>query len=172
MQPDAIFNGPIPGQSLTQDPNTRGPWEMPTKFSNANQALDYLFKIVTSTKFIKSLDTLLQEDKQFYLDELAAGMLEEGFINGLWTPDMALLLIEPLIVMMVWAASQLNRSPTFSNDTGYEDRTGFEEIMGMLDEEEIPEGAIEEPEEPQEAPQPDASPLTAGIPKSPLTGGL
>lgn len=172
MEAEAIFNGPIPGQSLTQDPNSRGPWEMPPKFSTPNQAMDHLFKVVTSKQFIKSYDTLLSEDKRFFTDELASQMLMEGFMNGLWTPDMMLLLIEPLIVMMVWAAAQLDRSPTFSNDTGYEDRTGFEEILGLVDDEEIPEGPVDVPEEPEEPDAPEESPLTSNIPKSPLTGGM
>lgn len=172
MEPESIFNGPIPGQSLTNSPDSRGPWEMPPKFSTANQAMDHLFKTVTSPQFIKSYDTLLSEDKTFYTDELAVQILMEGFLNGLWTPDMMLLLVEPLMVMMVWAAAQLDRSPTFSNDTGYEDRTGFEEIMGLIDDDEIPEGPVDTPEEPQEPDVAPQSALTSNVPQSPLTGGM
>lgn len=169
MQPEDIFSAPIPGQSLTRDPEMRGPWEMPPKLNTPNQALDHLFKVVTSPEFIKAYDKLLEEDRKFYVDELAVGMLQEGFINGLWTVDMMMLLVEPLIAMMVWAAAQLDRSPSFSTDTGYEDRTGFEEITGMVVEE-----APEIPEEPQVAPEesPQTSALTANIPQSPLTGGM
>lgn len=170
MQPEDIFNAPIPGQSLTQDPDARGPWEMPPKFNTPNQALDHLFNVVSSREFIQGFDKLLEEDKRFYVDRLAVGMLQEGFINGLWTVDTMLLLVEPLMVMMVWAAAQLDRSPSFSNDSGYEDRTGFEDLTGMVVEE-APEQPIEEPmEAPQEAAQ--ASPLTANIPQSPLAGGM
>ncbi|AHK11875.1 hypothetical protein CHOED_015 [Vibrio phage CHOED] len=173
MNPESIFNGPIPGQSLTQDPATRGPWEMPPKFTTANKALDHLFKVVTSKKFIQAYDKLLGEDKRFYTDELAANMLSEGFINGLWTVDVMVLLVEPLIAMMVWAAAQLGRSPSFSTDTGYEDRTGFEEIMGALEANEIPEAPQEDQEIPQDVPQEaPQSPLTSNIPQSPLTGGM
>lgn len=170
MQPENIFNGPIPGQSLTQDPDSRGPWEMPPKFSNPNQAIDHLFRVVTSTSFIRNLDTILQEDKQFYLDEIASSMVEEGFMNGLWTPDIGLLIIEPLIIMLVWASAQLNRSPTFSNDTGYEDRTGYENLTGAVMD--APEGPVEEQVEPEEFSETTPSPLVSNIPQSPLTGGL
>lgn len=170
MQPENIFSAPIPGQSLTRDPEMRGPWEMAPKFNTPNQCLDHLFKVVSSRKFIKAYDKLLEEDKRFFVDELAVGMLQEGFLNGLWTVDIMMLLVEPLIAMMVWAAAQLDRSPSFSTDTGYEDRTGFEDLSGMVVEE-APEQPIEEPQEaPQEASQ--ASPLTSNIPQSPLTGGM
>lgn len=172
MQPEALFNGPIPGQSLTQDPASRGPWEMPPKYNTVNQATDHLFKVVTSPKFIKAYDKLLEEDKKFYVDELVVSMLSEGFMNGLWTVDMMMLLVEPLTIMMVWAAAQLDRSPSFSTDTGYEDRTGFEQLMGALDESETPDAPMEQQEEPEEAPEQPQSPLTTSIPKSPLTGGM
>lgn len=170
MQATDILKGPVPGQSLTQDPESRGPWEQAPKFNTANQALDHLLSVMMSKGFMDAYDTLLREDKQFYVDELVVGMLSEGFINGLWTPDTMMLLVEPLTAMMVWVAAQLNRSPSFSNDTGYEDRTGFEELVGLVAEEE--EGPEEIPMETPEEPAGPTSPLTSNIPQSPLTGGL
>lgn len=167
MQPTDILKGPVPGQSLTQNPEMRGPWEQAPKFNTPNKALDHLFTVVTSKGFMDSYDTLLREDKKFYTDELVANMLSEGFINGLWTVDMMVLLVEPLTVMMVWAAAQLRRSPTFSNDSGYEDRTGFEELTGLVTEDVPTQEPEVAPEEPQEA----MSPLTSNIPSSPLTQG-
>lgn len=164
-----LFTTPVPGQSLTNDPDSRAPWEQPPKFNTVNQALDHLREVASSPKFIKDLDHLLQEDKKFFIDELVAGMLSEGFINGLWTVDSMLLLVEPLTVLMVWTAAQLDRSPSFSSDTGYEDRTGFESLIGEVVQdiqvaEEEPVEAPQEPEEPQ-------SPLVQG-PQSPLVTGV
>lgn len=170
MTPEGIFSGPIPGQSLTQDPSAAQPHEQPPKFTTVNQALDYLYDVVTSKGFMMNYDKLLDEDKRFYTDVLVSNMLSEGFINGLWTADLMALLVEPLMILMVWSASLLDKSPTFSNDTGYEDRTGYEELMGMMDADELPEAPIEEPEEtPEAAP---SSPLTNQVPTSPLTGGM
>lgn len=169
MQPEGIFSGPIPGQSLTQDPDAPAPYEMPPKFTTVNQSLDYLFNVVTSKGFMENFDKLLDADKRFYVDALVCNMLEEGFINGLWSVDLMSLLVEPFMILMIWAAAQLNRSPTFSNDTGYEDRTGYEELMGMMEPDELPTAPAEEPEEPIKEP---TSPLTNQVPASPLTGGL
>lgn len=171
MSAEQIFNGPIPGQSLTQDPEMRGPWEMPPKFNTPNQAIDHLFKVVTSRGFIKHLDNLLSEDKKFYIDEIASGMLSEGFMQGLWTVDVMMLLVEPLITLLIWDAAQLNLSPSFSNDTGYEDRTGFEDLTrDLVESDEVPEAPEETLEEPEATRA--TSPLTSNIPSSPLTGGL
>lgn len=167
-----LFDAPIPGQSLTTDPDSAGPWEMPPKFNNTNQALDHLFKVVTSQTFIRNYTTVLEEDKKCYIDQLAVHMLSEGFINGFWTVDVMMLLVEPLIIMLVWAAAQLHKNASFSNDTGYEDRTGFEELAGLVADDEIAEGPSETPEEPAEDQAPAQSPLTANVPQSPLTGGM
>jgi hypothetical protein len=172
MKAEGIFSGPIPGQSLTADPSSPAPHELPPKFTTVNQASDYLYNIVTDKKFIKNYATLLQEDKKFYVDALVYNMLSEGFINGLWTVDLMVLLVEPLTILMIWVAGLLDKSPSFTTDTGYEDRTGYEELMSALDAEEV----VEEPEEVvEEAPvEPEAptSPLTNQVPPSPLTGGL
>lgn len=172
---ETVFNAPIPGQSLTQDPGSRGPWEMPPKFTTTNQALDHLFNVVTSKNFIQSYGELLMEDKKFYTDELAAGILSEGFINGLWTTDTMMLLMEPLIILMVWAAAQLDKSPSFSTDTGFEDRTGFEALTDIVVEdipEEPPVEPEEVPEEPTEPTPPIVSQLEGGQQTSPLVGGM
>ena len=178
MQPEDLFNAPIPGQSLTQDPNSRGPWEMPPKFNSVNAATDHLFKTIMSPSFIDALSTIASEDKKFYVDELVAAILSEGFLNGLWTVDAMLLLVDPLTAMLVWAYSHLDASPTFSTDTGYEDRTGFEDLvseaLGDTDTPTAPTATQEIPEDPQETQGPTGaqSPLTSNVPQSPLTGGL
>lgn len=163
------FNAPIPGQSLTQDPDAGGPWERPPKFNTVNQALDHMFQVCTTKGFINKYDTLLREDKKFYVDELVVGMLQEGFINGLWTVDVMQLMVEPMIALMVWVAAQLNRSPSFSTDTGFEDRTGFDELEGMVANPDLFEDTTPM-EAPQEAPQEPQSPLVQGN-QSPLVTG-
>lgn len=167
-----LMNAPIPGQSLTQDPSSRGPWERPPQFNTVNSALDHLHKTVTSKKFIQAYDKLLEEDRKFYVDTLVVGMLQEGFLNGLWTVDTMMLLVEPLTVLMVWTAAQLNRSPSFSTDTGYEDRTGFDEMMSFVDDDEVPQPEPQmEPEDEPSAP-PATAENPAAVPQSPLVGGM
>lgn len=169
------FNAPIPGQSLTQDPSSAGPWERPPKFNTVNQALDHMFQVCTSKGFINNYNKLLMEDKKFYVDELVSGMLSDGFIKGLWTVDVMSLMVEPLLILMVWVAAQLDQSPSFSTDTGYEDRTGFDELVGMVTEDDVTqfqEGSQDEQDltEGTQDNQPQ-SPLVAGN-QSPLVSGV
>ena len=81
---------------------------------------------------MRAFHKLVKEDKKFFVDIIAAQMLQEGFLNGLWTVDLMITLVEPLIIMLVWLASTMDLSVSFSTDTGAEDRTGFEDIFGSL----------------------------------------
>jgi hypothetical protein len=38
----AAFQGAIPGQSLTNDPDQKYPWEQPPRITNQQEALDYM----------------------------------------------------------------------------------------------------------------------------------
>lgn len=189
IRPDQLFNAPIPGQSLTDDPNARKPWEMPPQFATSGKALDHLFKTVTNKKFMQAFNKLIKEDKKFYVDTIACQMLQEGFLNGLWTVDLMITLIEPLITTLVWLASTMDLSVSFSTDTGAEDRTGFEDIFGGLmdfeaaasqnqaevDGEDVSQegqmGATPAPAVPEQV-APEAQAAAPAAPQSPLVGGM
>lgn len=126
MKPEQLFNAPVPGQSLTRSPEQKGPWEQPPKFIDPEDALDHLFGVVMSKQFASHLATIVSKDKKAFIDRIASSMLQEGFLNGLWTVDMMMLLVEPLVIMLVYAASLLDATVSFSTDSGYEDRTGFD----------------------------------------------
>lgn len=175
IRPEQLFSAPIPGQSLTDDPLARKPWEMPPKYSSSGKALDHLFNTITEKKFMRAFHKLVKEDKKFFVDIIAAQMLQEGFLNGLWTVDLMVILVEPLIIMLVWLASTMDLSVSFSTDTGAEDRTGFEDIFGSLvgfneaaaESEAEAEGTdvsdVGMQEQPTEQPAPMQSPLVGGM---------
>ena len=185
IRPDQLFNAPIPGQSLTDDPNARKPWEMPPQYATSGKALDHLFKTVTNKKFMQAFHKLIKEDKKFYVDTIACQMLQEGFLHGLWTVDLMLTLIEPLIITLVWLASTMDLSVSFSTDNGSEDRTGFEDIFGeLVGFDAASEQAQAESEgtdvtaegqaeaQPAQTPEPRAAQIPQAAPQSPLVGGM
>ena len=50
---------PIPGQSLTNDPDTPYPWEQPPKFTKYQDALDYLVsELLEEDRVLSLLDKL------------------------------------------------------------------------------------------------------------------
>lgn len=178
MGPENLFTGPIPGQSLTRSPDQRAPYEMPPKFASSTAALDHLLLMITDRTFIKNLAILLRQNKKLKIDRMASAILQQGFVNGMWTVDTAMLLIEPLLCLMVWAAAQQDASVTFSNDTGYEDRTGFDYVSGALggDPDEVmndrPVSDTDVLEEKHGAEQAPEAPAQAAAPQSPLVGGI
>lgn len=96
---------PIPGQSLTNSPETPLPFEGPTKFVETQPALDHIFLQLTEDEAMNNLETLLTDGYPVSL--LAEQMLFAGFSEGLWNPDLMLLLLEPTIYMIMSIADTM-----------------------------------------------------------------
>jgi hypothetical protein len=95
---------PIPGQSLTEDPDTQQPYTAAPEFTVPQEAVEYLF------------DQMTEEDNYVPLMEsIASGttimdatklILFSGFNEGKWNPDLMLLLIEPTAYMIMGLAER------------------------------------------------------------------
>ena len=94
---------PIPGQSLTNDPNSPRNYEKPPKHSSLKAALNDIFIALVDENVFPSLIKSLR--KGVPVVDLASGVLMEGFRSGKFNPDLMLLLAEPVIyLIMVLAA--------------------------------------------------------------------
>lgn len=93
-----MFNAPIPGQSLTVPPKSR-PWERPPQYTNPDKAMDYLFNNITNKKSAKRLLNLM--DAQVPITGIVQGLLMTGVMEGKWTPDMVLMLTEPVTTLLL-----------------------------------------------------------------------
>ena len=105
---DALVNAgkPIPGQSLTNDPDPRDPWESPPEYTDYKQALNFI------------ADQLL--DKEVYvplmkgigagvpITDITLQMLQAGFEQGKWNPDLLMMLIEPTVYTLMALAEKAN----------------------------------------------------------------
>ena len=105
---DALVNAgkPIPGQSLTNDPDQRYPWENPPEYTEYKQALNFI------------ADQLL--DKEVYvpmmkgigagvpITDITLQMLQAGFEQGKWNPDLLMMLIEPTVYTLMALAEKAN----------------------------------------------------------------
>ena len=105
---DALVNAgkPIPGQSLTNDPDQRYPWESPPEYTDYKQALNFI------------ADQLL--DKEVYvplmkgigagvpITDITLQMLQAGFEQGKWNPDLLMMLIEPTVYTLMALAEKAN----------------------------------------------------------------
>lgn len=94
----SMLDGPIPGQSLTDEPG-KAAWENPPEYVDVAQALDYILQQATRRDFLKQYYVLVQN--KVPLEAIARVILFQGFGQGKWTVDMMVLLSKPVLQMLV-----------------------------------------------------------------------
>ena len=77
----------IPGQSLTNSPETPYNWEKPPEFTDYKEASYEVFNTVFNPEVASNL--------------LASMILYTGFLEGKWNPDLMMLLSEPTMYMVI-----------------------------------------------------------------------
>ena len=95
---------PVPGESLTNDPEQPWPWEGQPRFSDMNDALEYFFDKFTEEELFEDLMDLL-EDGVAVMD-IVQIFLTKGVQEGLFNPDMMLLLAEPVAYILMSLAER------------------------------------------------------------------
>ena len=100
------FSKPIPGQSLTNDPDNPYPWESPPEFVNVNAAIDSIVMNMLSDeeKLANIIEVLASGE--IPIAGIAQIILEDGFRKGKYNPDLMLLLAEPLMVVLMALAER------------------------------------------------------------------
>jgi len=91
------FDAPIPGQSLTDEPGNY-PWEHPPKMTDPNQVLENLFERLTDTESAEQIILMLESGVP--VEAIARVITFTGFAEGEFTPDVGLLIAEPLMKMI------------------------------------------------------------------------
>lgn len=95
---------PIPGESLTANPDTPMPYERPPEFTNFEKAQKYVVETLTDSN--TAVEMIRAVSEGIPVDMLAMQFLFAGFSNGKWTPDLLLLLIEPTIYTILFLCEQ------------------------------------------------------------------
>ena len=94
----------IPGQSLTNNPNNRYPWESPPKYANPREALTAITTELLDTEKIGFLIDSLAEGMA--VTDITTSILFAKFYQGEINPDMMLLLIEPIMYTIMSIGSE------------------------------------------------------------------
>ena len=92
-----IFDRPIPGQSLTDEPKNY-PWEHPPQFTDLREARDRIFDNLTEEEAVQQLLTMLSANVP--AEAVVRTILFAGFTEGKWSVDSAVLLA-PVVLMQV-----------------------------------------------------------------------
>ena len=98
------FNRPIPGESLTRDPDDPLPCEKPAEYSTVKEASEWIFEQITSEESYEEILGLMAGGMP--LLAIAQTLLFSGFNEGKWNPDLVMLLIEPTVYMLMALAER------------------------------------------------------------------
>lgn len=98
------MQGPIPGQSLTADPDNPYPWEKPPKHTTLNGALHALFDFMTEEETYMDIVTGLGNGMPVV--NLTETILQDGFQKGAWNTDLMIQLMEPTMYMVMSMAEK------------------------------------------------------------------
>lgn len=106
---EMMMANPIPGQSLTQSPDSRLPYEKPPQFTNLQDFIDETFVRFTNEDALPDLLDAMRYGLP--VEHVAEKYLMRSFQDGDITPDMLLLAIEPTIYMLISLATYADIDP-------------------------------------------------------------
>lgn len=98
---------PIPGQSLTNSPDSPYPWEQPPEFTEIQPAIESLYVSLTEDDAYEAIVDLIDADNT--IADAAQVVLYAGFEEGLWNPDLMTLLIEPTMYLIMGLVERAGR---------------------------------------------------------------
>ncbi len=97
-----MFDAPIPGESLTSDPENPAPYETAPEYTDVKSFIDDMFMNLTSED---NLDGILDPlRKGIPVEDVAQVILFTAFSQGKITTDLQLLAIEPTIYLLIGIA--------------------------------------------------------------------
>ena len=143
---------PVPGEGLLNDPENPMPWERPAQFSSVARASEYIFGELTQEDLNPVILDAMEDG--IPIMDITRFILFKGFTDGLWNPDLLLLLVEPTAYTLLALAERSLIDPLIYHEEDQDDIS--EDIQSFTDmkalnnlrnyskEEGIPEGALSE----------------------------
>lgn len=118
---------PIPGQSLTSNPDEPRPFEGQPEFTNFKKALDY----TTAELLLEENYTpiVLAIADGVPITDLAMQIGYVGFREGKWNPDLMLMLMEPLMYLLMALAEKADIEYRIDDEDDEEDEEEEETIL-------------------------------------------
>ncbi len=170
------FGRPIPGQSMTNDPDNPQPFEGPPEYSNHSEAIAWIVNQLFTEEMVLNVVDVLSNGLP--VSELAYMILYEGFREGKWNPDLMMMLIEPLIYVLMALAEKADIEYRIDDEDDDEDDDSMleekarniaavakekmgdngvipasavpSEIVSKIQEAEVPQGLLARPEQEKE----------------------
>ena len=97
---------PIPGQSLTKDTEDTYPWEKPPEFTHPREALDDVVGSIMQPEAMKNIVSALAQGAA--VADLGTAILYAKFNEGKITPDVMMMLAEPVMYTIMAIGEEAN----------------------------------------------------------------
>lgn len=128
------FSSPTPGESITVPKETRHAWESPAKHTTVEPVMEELFLNLTEKETYIELLNLLNNGTP--IDQLAQVILYKGMTEGLYNPDLMLLLIEPTMYLLIALAEENDIEPVIYEGQD-DDLAETETVQGQVNKEDL-----------------------------------
>ena len=109
-----VFERPIPGQSLTNSPEQKYPWDNPPEITSQREATERVFLDLIKPDNIETVSTLMADGTP--VADVAQMLLMAGFTKGKFNPDMMLNLLEPTMFMLLSIAEKIGIDPKITRE--------------------------------------------------------
>ena len=97
-------NRPIPGQSLTNDPESPAPYEQAPTFISVHKASEYLWELfIEPTMYTNLIEAV---SNKVPIMDIVQVLLFSEFQKGSWNPDLMIMLFEPATYMIIALAER------------------------------------------------------------------
>lgn len=108
---DVIMNKgrPIPGSSLTSDPDNPAPYERPPEYTNIHKASEWIFGQLIQEENYQQLIQVLLEDMPVM--DVTQVLLFRGYMEGKWDGNLMMLLVEPTAYIVLALAERAGVDP-------------------------------------------------------------
>tara|TARA_R100001377_G_scaffold61849_1_gene37807 strand:+ start:2131 stop:2667 length:537 start_codon:yes stop_codon:yes gene_type:complete len=104
MEKAGKMDRPLPGESLTNDPDNPLPFEKAPEYTDLTTALEYYFATFTEEGTYDRILELISLGTP--LMDITQMILYQGFQEGLFNPDLMMMLAEPITYMLAAFAEQ------------------------------------------------------------------
>lgn len=109
-----VFERPIPGQSLTNSPEQKYPWDNPPEITSQREAVERVFLDLIKPENMETVSTLMADGMP--VADVAQMLLMTAFTKGKFNPDMMLNLLEPTMFMLLSIAEKIGLDPKITRD--------------------------------------------------------
>jgi len=104
-----MTTAPIPGSSLTSDPDSPAPYERPPEYTDVHAACAWLFSEMIEENNYEGLIKSMMD--RIPIMDIAKLLLFSGFQEGKWDVNLLMLLIEPTAYMLLALAERAGIDP-------------------------------------------------------------